>query len=218
VSLSHYDAPDGSYTSSIPPGMAAFRRVVADHFGFGRTEVVRDRSRCNSTRSEHCECGACDFFTSVYAKGRPVFEWAAKNADALGVQSVIFWRRVRGFGNPTERDYTGPSPHTDHVHIGLNRAARRELTEAKVRALLPDQPEEDDLPYTKAQLVDIVQEATKPLADRIEELEKVLGVGQPYARGTNVMKALMVGAPGGGYIEEIHQVAEGVRELLNRRP
>lgn len=145
MSLSHYDAPTGMYVSAIPPGMVAFRRVVAQAFGYGRTEVVRDRSRCARQRSEHCECGACDFFTTVYDKGRKLFVWCVKNADALGIQSCIFWRRVVGFGNPNERAYTGASPHTDHVHIGLNRWARKNLTEAMVRAAISEGSEEDDM-------------------------------------------------------------------------
>jgi hypothetical protein len=153
MALNRYDAPTGAYSSRIPPGMAAFRKVVSEHFGYTRSEIVRDASRCRQTRSEHCECGACDFFTTDLLKGRLLFDWLGKHADALGVQSIIFNRRVRGFGNPAERHYTGPSPHTDHVHAGLNRWARQYLTETDIRALLPGQPppQEDDLTPEQAQ-------------------------------------------------------------------
>lgn len=136
MSLSVYDKPNGSYTSSIPPGTAAFRAVIAELYGFTRTEVIRDPGRCAGQRSEHCECGAVDFFTTDTVKGRKVFEDVGAVADRLGVQSIIFNRRVRGFGNPNERHYDGDSPHTDHVHIGLNRWARRNLTREMVRAAL----------------------------------------------------------------------------------
>lgn len=141
MSLSAYDAPNGSYTSAIPSGTAAFRKVIAEFFGFTRTEVVRDQSRCNQTGSEHCECGAVDCFTVVFEKGRPFFDWCVEVADALGIQSVIFQHRQIGFGNPTER-HRAKGDHMDHVHVGLNRWARRNLTEAMVREKLPGAEED----------------------------------------------------------------------------
>lgn len=144
MSLSKWDAPSGAYTSAIPKGTAAFRKVTAEMFGFTRTEVVRDASRCRQSRSEHCECGAVDEFTTDVPKGRKLFDACVRAADELGIQDVIFNRRVVGFGNPTERRYTGPSPHTDHVHIGLNRWARANLTEKMVRDAFSG-AEEDDM-------------------------------------------------------------------------
>lgn len=142
MSLSKYDAPNGSYTSRIPPGMAAFRKVVAEVFGYTRTEVIRDQSRCRQTRSEHCECRGVDCFTTETAKGRKLFDWCVSVANSLGVEAVIFQHRQIGFGNPNER-YRAKADHMDHVHIGLNRWAAQNLTEAMVRGLLPGQ--EDDM-------------------------------------------------------------------------
>lgn len=135
-----YDAPTTYYTSAIPPGTSAFRRVVGPHFGFTRVEVVRDRSRCQSQRSRHCQCAAIDFFTtdlSPVGKGRLLFEWALANANALNIQGGIFNRRCFGLGGTwAERPYTGKHPHTDHVHIELNNHGAANLTEALVRAHL----------------------------------------------------------------------------------
>lgn len=136
MSLSVWDAPNGSYTSVIPPGMKAFRSVVAEVFDYDRTEVIRDRSRCAGKGSEHCECGACDLFTTNAQKGRRLFDWCVSVAVSLGVQSVIFLHREIGFGNPVER-HRAKADHMDHVHVGLNRWARVNLTENMVRALLP---------------------------------------------------------------------------------
>lgn len=132
MSLSHWDAPTGSYTAAIPPGTAAFRKVVAGNFGYTRSEVVRDKSRCIQKKSEHCECGAIDFFTTDPIKGRTLFNFCVKNANSLGVQSVIFRDREIGFGNPQER-HRAKQDHFDHVHVGLNRWARKNLTEEMVR-------------------------------------------------------------------------------------
>jgi hypothetical protein len=131
-----YDPPDGSYSQSIPSGTRAFRQEIAAHFGFTRTEVVRDLSRCQHQRSEHCECRGIDFFTTDVSKGRKVFDFCIRNADVLDIQSVIFNRRVWGFGTWTERAYSGPSPHTDHVHVGLNKRGARTLTREKIRTCL----------------------------------------------------------------------------------
>lgn len=143
MSLNEWDAPTGVYIGTIPPGTAAFRKVVAEVFDFSRTEVVRDKSRCTHSSSEHCECGAVDAFTVLYKKGRGFFEACVKVSGKLGIQSVIFWERVIGFGNPNERGYGGPSPHTDHVHVGLNRWARANLTEKMVRDAFAEIMEDD---------------------------------------------------------------------------
>lgn len=140
MSLAVYDAPTGAYTSAIPKGTAAFRKVVASHFGYSRHEVVRDQSRCAQRRSEHCECGAIDFFTTDAIKGRTLFNWCVAKANELGVQSVIFRDREIGFGNPTER-HREKQDHFDHVHVGLSRWARTNLTEA----LAWDHIEGDDM-------------------------------------------------------------------------
>lgn len=155
MSLSHYDRPTGAYTSAIPEGTAAFRRVVAGHFGYTRSEIIRDRSRCAQQRSEHCECGAIDFFTTDPIKGRTLFNWCVRNAGELGIQSVIFRDRQIGFGNPTER-HREKQDHFDHVHVGLNRWARANLTEALVHDHLP---EEDELTPEQAQKLEQIWEA-----------------------------------------------------------
>lgn len=115
----HYDPPNGSYTSSIPRGVTAFRSTCADYFNFTRTEVIRDQSRCQQTRSEHCECGAIDFFTNdCPGHARRFFDWCVAHADALGIQSVISCHRVWGFGNWSEREYC-LDPETRILHSDL---------------------------------------------------------------------------------------------------
>jgi hypothetical protein len=179
--------------------MAAFRKVVAEVFGYSRTEVIRDRSRCARTRSEHCECGACDFFTTDVVKGRKLFDWCVKNANDLGIQSVIFNRRVVGFGNPNERSYTGPSPHTDHVHIGLKRNARRTLTREKVRGKITGAEEDWFDMATKQELKDAMREVLT------EELAKdKWGILKP------LYLHLTVPNPDGGYMQGVDAIYDVV--------
>jgi hypothetical protein len=123
-----YDPPDGGHTMAIPPGIAAARAQLARHYGLARTEVVRDRQRCADSRSEHCEARAIDLFSRSQPTRRAIFDRLVEVADALGVQSVIADRRVWGFGTWRERAYTGPNPHTDHVHVGFTKHAARTLT------------------------------------------------------------------------------------------
>lgn len=134
MSLTRWDRPTGAYTTTIPPGVAALRDGVAKHFGIARKEVIRDRSRCQGQSSEHCECSAVDFFPPNLDQqlGRRIFDWCVANADDLGIQSVIFAKRVAGFGNPSERAYTGSNPHLDHVHVGIDRWGRTGVTPALV--------------------------------------------------------------------------------------
>jgi hypothetical protein len=108
------------------------------YFGVGDLGIVRDRGRCppNGPKSEHCD-GARAWDPKCVAPsvvGDQMFAWAIRNADRLGIQSVIWNRRVWGYGNETVRPYHGTDPHTGHLHIGLNRWAAANLTEAMVKA------------------------------------------------------------------------------------
>ena len=56
------------------------------------------------------------------AIGDPIANWLVQNATAIGVQYLI-WNRVSWNGHikaPKDRPYTGPNPHTDHIHVELN--------------------------------------------------------------------------------------------------
>lgn len=171
MSLSHYDAPNGSYTSKIPPGTTALRNYIKKKFGITRTEVIRDKSRCAAHGSEHCECGAIDAFTTTTVLGRAIFDWLVKISEAAGVQSVIFQHRQVGFGNPKER-HRAKADHMDHVHVGLSRWARANLT----TAMLERMDEEEDMTPDQAKKLEKVYKAlytqeVKP-RDRITELDK----------------------------------------------
>lgn len=130
-----YDGPPYVYTTTIPPGTRALRAHLESYPSVSRTEVVRSRARCDDTASEHCEARAVDAFTTDPAVRRAIFDDMVRNADALGVQSVIADRRVWGFGRWQERHYAGPHPHDDHVHVGLNRAGAKSLTVDTLRRL-----------------------------------------------------------------------------------
>lgn len=56
--------------------------------------------------------------------------------DQLGVQTVIYARRIYSGKSPDGRHYGGIAPHWDHPHIELTRAAAATLTLARCRELL----------------------------------------------------------------------------------
>ena len=57
------------------------------------------------------------------AVGDPIANWLVQNAQAIGVQYII-WNRTKWSGSYSGRKdgaYGGPVPHIDHVHVELNR-------------------------------------------------------------------------------------------------
>jgi hypothetical protein len=69
-------------------------------------------------------------------------KYLIKNAKVLGVEGIIYNRRVMGFpSNGTMyrgpegswRPYSGPSPHTDHVHVQFNTNAIKGKVAAAVK-------------------------------------------------------------------------------------
>ena len=56
--------------------------------------------------------------------GDPVANWLVMNSSRIGVQLIIWdhtiW--VGRLSGTKDLPYSGPDPHTDHIHIELNRA------------------------------------------------------------------------------------------------
>lgn len=57
-------------------------------------------------------------------------------AESLGVQAIIYDRRIWSRKSPGGRPYTGVNPHYDHVHWELTAAAGQRLTLATARLVL----------------------------------------------------------------------------------
>ena len=55
--------------------------------------------------------------------GDAIADWLVANANLLGVQLVIWDRVIWNSERRTARPYTGPSSHTDHIHMELTNAA-----------------------------------------------------------------------------------------------
>jgi hypothetical protein len=80
--------------------------------------VKPDGSGRVSSLSLHAEGRAFDAMTSDRTKGDPLADWCLTNSEALQIQEVIWQRRIWTSQSQAWHDYTGASPHTDHVHIG----------------------------------------------------------------------------------------------------
>ncbi|MGB3186125.1 MAG: cell wall-binding repeat-containing protein [Ornithinimicrobium sp.] len=124
-------APGWQYSYSCDPndkrGMVAFAELVSNHYGRARYTTSRSCKAGNS--SQHGEGRAVDWPMNAYnsadkAIGDAVAAWLTANngemARRFGVQSVIWNRRSWYLYSPGSwRNYTGPSPHTDHLHISF---------------------------------------------------------------------------------------------------
>ncbi|MGB3764884.1 MAG: cell wall-binding repeat-containing protein [Ornithinimicrobium sp.] len=124
-------APGWQYSYSCDPndkrGMVAFAELVSKHYN--RPRYTTSRSCFAGSTSQHHEGRAVDWNMDVYnssdkAIGDAVAYWLTSNngemARRFGVQSVIWNKRSWYLYSPGSwRDYTGPSPHTDHLHISF---------------------------------------------------------------------------------------------------
>jgi hypothetical protein len=121
-------------SSREQPGVAAFRSLLQDHYGANPRGILRDCS--TGGRSEHKEGRAYDWMMdasnpSDRAAVEEVLDWLLATdehgnphamARRLGIMYIIWnrqtwsvWGRDHGWV-----DYTGASPHTDHVHFSFS--------------------------------------------------------------------------------------------------
>ena len=131
-----YDSPgawaDGrNCTGSYTQGAQELRQYILTHFP-GVTTIggyaCRQNTANKAETSVHGVGRALDVMIprvggrANSAIGDPIANWLVRNATAIGVQYLI-WNRVSWNGHikaPKDRPYTGPNPHTDHIHVELN--------------------------------------------------------------------------------------------------
>ncbi len=105
-------------------------------FNFG-TYVCRQNTG-GSGLSLHAEGRAGDVGLPYrHANGYRIRDFLVRNAEILGVQEVIWDRQIWHANRPYLRAYSGPNPHTDHVHYGLCWWSARSLTYNKLSYLFP---------------------------------------------------------------------------------
>lgn len=110
------------------PGTVAFGELVSSHYD--RPTFYTSRACIAGDNSQHYDGRAVDWPMDVYnaddkAIGDAVAQWLTANdgemARRFGVMSVI-WNKRSWYITAPDRwfDYTGPSPHTDHLHISFS--------------------------------------------------------------------------------------------------
>jgi hypothetical protein len=170
--VSTYD-PVGTECLGPQPGTDTLMRVSGEIYGTttdGQTYVCKNISG-SSRKSFHAEGRAGD--SSGYPdKMRALADGFVDHWRALGVQEVIYDRKrwSTDDGDPNWEPFRGDDPHTSHVHWSLTWDAAKNLTEAKIRAVLLGEPEEPDMPLSDEDLKAIRKVVDEVVADRIGDL------------------------------------------------
>ncbi len=120
-----YEGLNGEGCSGgLKPGTRALGDQIKQQFGvtYGGYSC-RANTADKSQLSIHAVGRALDIMTSG-ASGDEIANHLVQNADTLGVQLIIWNRTLWKVtpNGPTSRAYTGPNPHTDHVHAEVNSA------------------------------------------------------------------------------------------------
>jgi hypothetical protein len=110
-------------------GALQLRNYIEQKFGKGNSisGIYNCRTvRGGSSYSIHAEGRAVDYFVTVGQGGEDVMNHLISIACSTGIQEVIFnrkrWSKSRGtvyYGGK------GKSPHTDHVHVSLNKCGAK---------------------------------------------------------------------------------------------
>lgn len=102
------------------PGVKPHVKSAANHFGIKHKikSVGGWRAVGSVPSSDHPKGLALDFMTRDKGQGDALTADVVSNYQKWGVTYVIWWRRI---WSPSKgwRKYSGPSAHTDHVHVSF---------------------------------------------------------------------------------------------------
>lgn len=131
----------GRCTGRVQPGAQGLMdwavkdfRQGARNFGIYNCRDIRGKS----SNSVHGEGRALDIgFSGVgNPAGTRLVQALLPHVGTLGIQMIIWNRRIYSARYPKGALYSGVSPHTDHVHIELTWGAARSLTRARVQQVV----------------------------------------------------------------------------------
>jgi hypothetical protein len=104
---------------AVKPHVRAAAESLGAKFGIRTIYGVGPGSVPNS---DHPKGLALDFMINNLSSGRAVGDalaaYVLQNMAALGVKYVIWYRRINNGSG--WKPYSGPSAHTDHVHVSFN--------------------------------------------------------------------------------------------------
>lgn len=101
------------HLGNVKPWVKSAAQEVADKFGL--TNVGGWRAQGSVPNSGHPRGLATDFMIKSKAQGQSIADYMKANAERLNVEYLIWNRQIWKPGG-SWRAYSGPSPHTDHVH------------------------------------------------------------------------------------------------------
>ena len=144
MSWPRYEPAGPRCTNRVQPGAQELMNWVLIEFGRGARNggIYNCRTvRGSANRSLHGEGRAIDASFPVIggranANGHALLNVLLRHRMALGVQLIIWDRRIWSASSPNGRRYTGQSPHIDHLHIELTWHAARTLTRTRVRQVV----------------------------------------------------------------------------------
>ncbi|NLE72109.1 MAG: hypothetical protein GX609_08460 [Actinomycetales bacterium] len=119
--------PSVSCDPTDKPGVVAFAKLVATHWG--KTRYHTSRQCVLGDGTQHAEGRALDWTMNAYDAGEKllgdaVVAWITANngemARRFGIMYLIWNRKIWYSYRPTVfESYTGPVPHTDHIHFSF---------------------------------------------------------------------------------------------------
>lgn len=139
-----------------------------------------------STTSCHGEGRADDLgFPVGDPDGDELLRRLLKVPGRLGIQAIIYERRIYSAKSPKGRPYPGLVPHTDHLHVELTREAAAKLTYATVKRIM----EGTKLPVRKPGTRDL---RVGCRGSDVKFVQQVVGVGTDGTFGPKTREAVKV--------------------------
>lgn len=163
---------------SQPGTVALWQWISATYPGLYRNGgiYVYRPVRGSTSLSIHAEGRALDaMIAPVAGKGDPrgheLVQRLGGRGKQLGIQAIIFDRKIWTAKSPAGRAYTGVHPHYDHLHIEQDRVASRTLTIDDYRRVLGGEMPQRILrltsPYMRGEDVAALQRALRIAADGV---------------------------------------------------
>lgn len=133
--------PAVACTSGPTPGALAFTRWFVEEYGdqggFNLGIYNCRTVRGGATTSMHGEGRALDAgFPVGDPDGNELLSRLLRVPGRLGIQCIIYERRIYSALSPEGRPYTGLVPHLDHLHIEFTHEAAENLTYETVKTVL----------------------------------------------------------------------------------
>ena len=141
-----YETITGPPSGGARKGALALMTYVVNRWSVLNSGIYNPRDICGNpwpnvscSLSAHLEGRACDFGIRPFGApvGTEISAWLIMNRYILGVEEIIWNRRVWSGNNPFWRTYVGRSDHSDHIHVTLSKVKADSLTLGVLNLLNP---------------------------------------------------------------------------------